>query len=98
MAFPCILGFKKAPFFPLFFLLFSPYISFLLSNKSDSDEGHLIDYGRGSSDLFERGLVDGYGQKKNRVQMMKREKEEEKKTEKMIRNTVQEWQKNLGQR
>ena len=38
MAFPCILGFKNALYFSPYFKLIFPYISFLLSNKSDTNQ------------------------------------------------------------
>ena len=50
---------------------------------------------RGDCDIFSRGLIDGYRLEKERLYRLMKEKDDEKKTDRMVKNMVKEWKKNI---
>ena len=58
----------------------------------NSEKRNCLDYGRGDSDLFWRGLTDGYRLEQERIQRMRKEKEEGKMIDKKLKNIMKEWE------
>ena len=62
---------------------------------SNSEKRNYLDNGRGDRDLFRRGLLDGYRLEQDRIHRMMKEKEEEKKINRNVKNIMKEWEKVL---
>ena len=50
---------------------------------------------RGDCDIFSRGLIDGYRLEKERLYRLMKEKDDERKTDRMVKNMMKEWEKNI---
>ena len=61
----------------------------------NSEKRKYFDNGRGDSDIFRRGLLDGYRLEQERIHRMMKEKEEEKKIDRKVKNIMKEWEKDL---
>ena len=62
---------------------------------SNSEKRNYLDNGRGDRDIFRRGLLDGYRLEQERIHRMMKEKEEEKKINRKVKNIMKEWEKDL---
>ena len=61
----------------------------------NSEKSKYFNSGRGESDIFRRGLLDGYRLEQERIHRMMKEKEEEKKINRNVKNIMKEWEKDL---
>ena len=61
----------------------------------NSEKRKYFDNGRGDSDIFWRGLLDGYRLEQERIHRMMKEKEEEKKIDMKVKNIMKEWEKDM---
>ena len=61
----------------------------------NSEKRKYFDNGREDSDIIRRGLLDGYRLEQERIHRMRKEKLEEKKIGKRMKNIIKEWEKDL---
>ena len=54
----------------------------------NSEKRNCLDNGRGDSDLFWRGLSDGYRLEQEKIQMIRKEKEEGKMIDRKLKNIL----------
>ena len=59
-----------------------------------SEKRKYFDNVRGDCDIFCRGLIDGYRLEQERLHRMMKEKDDEKKLDRKVKNMMKEWEKN----
>ena len=58
----------------------------------NSEKRNCLDNGRRDSDLFWRGLSDGYRLEQEKIQRMRKEKEEGKMIDRKLKDILKEWE------
>ena len=61
----------------------------------NSEKRKYFNNGRGESDIFRRGLLDGYRLEQERIRRMMKQNEEEKKIDRKVKNMMKEWEKDF---